>query len=320
MYITYHSQTVQAALVAGGSLNAALGFRSTHLDKVTINADGSIAPITGTYQGVPQQGPIDPHGRIEAETIAWDSGIQDAYVDSSGIRVVPVGSASTGEQKLTNINDGEWTSLAKVDFGGEASGGAGELTADVLPKAGGKVEIRLNSPDTSSDANLVGTLTVPASSGDTWTKVSTTFSTRVTGVHNVFFVFKSTATSELFDVDDWQFKFDRLTGFYQPVDMNAVNTAKGGSTIPLKFEVFAGSVELSALSEIASITYAPIPGDGSAPTDEIETVATGGTSLTYNTTAGVYQYNWKTPTTPGNYRVTVKTRDGATLTADFRLR
>jgi hypothetical protein len=112
----------------------------------------------------------------------------------------------------------------------------------------------------------------------------------------------------------------RLSGFYQPVDMNAVNTAKGGSTIPLKFEVFAGPTELTALSEITSITYASIPTNGSAPTDEIETLAAGGTGLTYDTTAGIYQYNWKTPTTPGDYRLTVKTRDGSTLTAVFRLR
>jgi Glycosyl hydrolases family 43/Carbohydrate binding domain/Carbohydrate binding module (family 6) len=321
MYITYHAQTVQSALVAGGSLNTGHGYRSTHIDKVTINADGSIAPITGTYQGVPQQGVLGAHGRIEAETIAWDSGIQDAYVDSSGIRVLPLGSDSTGEQKLTNINSGEWTSLSKVDFGDEASsGGAIGLAADVLPKAGGQVEIRLDSADTSSSANLVGTLTIPASLAGTWTTVSTNFATPVTGVHNVFFVFKSTASNELFDVDDWQFRFDRFSGFYQPVDMNAVNTAKAGSTIPVKFEVFAGSLELTALSEIASITYTQIPADGSAPTDEIETVATGGTSLTYDTVAGVYQYNWKTPTAPGNYRLTVKTRDGSTLSADFRLR
>jgi hypothetical protein len=32
-----------------------------------------------------------------------------------------------------------------------------------------------------------------------------------------------------------------LKGFYAPVDMgnSVVNTAKGGSTVPLKFEVFA---------------------------------------------------------------------------------
>jgi arabinoxylan arabinofuranohydrolase len=321
MYITYHAQTVQSALVAGGSLNTAHGYRSTHIDKVTINADGSIAPITGTYQGVAQQGVLDPHGRIEAETIAWDSGIQDAYVDSSGVRVAPVAADSTGEQKLTNINNGEWTSLAKVDFGDPASGGGAiGLAANVLPKAGGQVEIRIDSPDTSSDANLVGTLTVPASLDGTWSTLSTTFATPVTGVHNVFFVFRSTATNELFDVDNWQFRFDRFGGFYQPVDMNAVNTAKAGSTIPVTFEVFAGTTELTALTEISSITYASIPADGSAPTDEIETVATGGTSLTYDTTAGVYHYNWKTPTTPGNYRLTVTTRDGSTLTADFRLR
>ena len=40
-----------------------------------------------------------------------------------------------------------------------------------------------------------------------------------------------------------------MTGFYSPVDMNGVwNAAKGGSTIPLKFEMFKGSVELTDAS------------------------------------------------------------------------
>nr|BFE60889.1 family 43 glycosylhydrolase [Dactylosporangium thailandense] len=204
MYITYHAQTVQSALVAGGSLTAARGYRSTHIDKVTVDPDGRIAPITATYKGVAQQGTLDPRQRIEAETIAWDSGIQDAYVDSSGVRVLPVGTDSTGEQKLTNINNGEWTALANVDFGSGATG----LTADVLPKAGGQVEIRLDSPNTASAANLVGTLTIPASTAGTWTTVSTDLTTKVTGVHNVFFVFKGAGSGELFDVDDWRFTFD----------------------------------------------------------------------------------------------------------------
>ena len=111
-----------------------------------------------------------------------------------------------------------------------------------------------------------------------------------------------------------------LKGFNQPVDTAAVNTAKAGVTIPLKFEVFRGSVELTALSEVSSLTYATIPVDGSAPTDEIETLANGGAGLRYDATAGQYVYNWKTPATPGSYRVTVRTLDGSRLTADFRLR
>ena len=41
--------------------------------------------------------------------------------------------------------------------------------------------------------------------------------------------------SATFQIAAWTLK-----GFYQPVDMNGVwNTVKGGSTVPLKFEVFA---------------------------------------------------------------------------------
>ena len=111
-----------------------------------------------------------------------------------------------------------------------------------------------------------------------------------------------------------------LGGFYSPVDLTKVNTAKAGSAIPVKFEIRRDGAELTALSEVTSVSFAAIPDDGSTPTDEIESLATGGTGLTYDTTAGVYQYNWKTPPTPGSYRFTVTTRDGSTLSADFRLR
>ncbi|MEU3498413.1 family 43 glycosylhydrolase [Kitasatospora cineracea] len=207
-YITYHTQTVQSALVAGGSLDKPHGYRSTHIDQVTVNADGSIAPITGTYRGPSRQGTLDAHRRIEAETIAWDSGIQDAYDPASGIRVLPIGAESSGEQKLTDVNDGEWTALAGVDFG---SDGATSLAADVLPKAGGRIQVRLDHPDATGTP--IGTLTVPSASASAsagaWTEVRTDLTTRVTGTHDVFFVAEGAGTGELFDVDDWRFGSDR---------------------------------------------------------------------------------------------------------------
>ena len=117
-----------------------------------------------------------------------------------------------------------------------------------------------------------------------------------------------------------------LAGFYQPVDMSSVaklvyNTVKNGSTVPLKFEVFAGPTELTTTDSVKSLTYAQTTCDVYASTDEIETVATGGTSLRYDATAGQFVYNWKTPTTPGKcYRVTVTTQDLSTLVAYFKLK
>jgi hypothetical protein len=111
-------------------------------------------------------------------------------------------------------------------------------------------------------------------------------------------------------------------GFYQPVDMNGVyNTVKGGSTVPLKFEVFAGSTELTSTSVILSFVQTRIACDSAAPLDEIEITSTGGTSLRYDATGGQFIQNWQTPRAAGScYRVTMTTDDGSSLVALFRLK
>ena len=112
-----------------------------------------------------------------------------------------------------------------------------------------------------------------------------------------------------------------LKGFYQPVDLGGVfNVVKGGSTVPLKFEVFAAS-ELTSTSVIKSFVQTKIACDGSLPTDEIEVTTTGGTSLRYDATAGQFIQNWQTPKFPGQcYRVTMTTQDNSSLTAFFKLK
>jgi hypothetical protein len=113
-----------------------------------------------------------------------------------------------------------------------------------------------------------------------------------------------------------------LTGFYQPVDMNGVyNVVKGGSTVPLKFEVFAGATELTATSVVTSFVPTKVACEGGAPTDDIEFTTTGGTSLRYDATAGQFVQNWLTPKQAGLcYRVTMTTQDGSSLVAFFRLK
>jgi hypothetical protein len=112
-----------------------------------------------------------------------------------------------------------------------------------------------------------------------------------------------------------------LKGFYQPVDMNNVfNVVKGGSTVPLKFEVFAGT-ELTATSVVKSFVQTKVACDGTAPADDIEVVTTGGTSLRYDTTAGQFIQNWQTPKTAGIcYKVTMTTLDNSALVTFFKLK
>jgi hypothetical protein len=110
-----------------------------------------------------------------------------------------------------------------------------------------------------------------------------------------------------------------LKGFYAPVDMGIHNLVKGGATVPLKFEVFAGDTELTDTSIVQAFTQkiACVAGLG----DNIETYATGETSLRYDTVGGQFVFNWKTLKSPGAcYRVTMKTLDGSSIFADFTLK
>jgi hypothetical protein len=114
-------------------------------------------------------------------------------------------------------------------------------------------------------------------------------------------------------------KWDAM-GYFAPVDMGGVwNTVKGGSTVPLKFEAFAGATELMNTTAVTSFVARTVTCPGaSAPTDEIETVLTGGTNLRYDATAGQFVQNWQTPKKPGTCAQAVTTlRDGSSITASF---
>ena len=113
-----------------------------------------------------------------------------------------------------------------------------------------------------------------------------------------------------------------LTGVYQPVDMNGVyNKVKAGSTVPLKFEVFAGPTELTTTAAVQKFSALQTTCDADAATSDMEIANTGGTSLRYDTTGGQFIQNWQTPKSPGScYRVTVFTADGSSISALFQLK
>jgi hypothetical protein len=112
-----------------------------------------------------------------------------------------------------------------------------------------------------------------------------------------------------------------LNGFFQPVDMSGVwNTVKNGSTIPLKWRMFAGSTEIKDVAMVKSVTAAIVACSGGTE-DVIEEVVTttGGTVLRYDGTQFID--NWKTPSKPGTcYRATVTAMDGSKTSALFKLK
>jgi len=113
-------------------------------------------------------------------------------------------------------------------------------------------------------------------------------------------------------------------GYYKPVDLGGVwNTVKNGSTVPLKFEVFAAGTELTSTTALgATFTVKGITcPNGSATMDEVELTTTGGTTFRYDATAGQFVQNWQTPKKPGAcYDVTTALADGSLLSAKFLLK
>jgi len=117
-----------------------------------------------------------------------------------------------------------------------------------------------------------------------------------------------------------------LKGFYQPVDMTTTstivwNSIKGGSTVPLKFNVFAGSIEQKSTTAVQSLTAQPVACSTGVniEIDPTDLTPTGGTSLRYDMTGGQFIFNWQTPK-PANtcYKVTMTTLDGSSLSAYFK--
>ena len=193
-YFIYHAQTLSKAQeeaqgLASGTLTK--GYRSTHIDPIELNSDGTIRPIAGTYEGISQLKTINPYERIEAETVAWNAGIKIADCAEEGKLFKDF------NRQITDLQDGDWTSVAQAAFGDR---GAAEFTVKAASKSGGQIEIRMDSPEGA----LVGTVNVEATgSEDTFKEFSCKLD-RITDTHNVFLVFKGNAEN-LMNVDYYSF-------------------------------------------------------------------------------------------------------------------
>jgi hypothetical protein len=110
-------------------------------------------------------------------------------------------------------------------------------------------------------------------------------------------------------------------GFFQPVDMGKMNIAQAGSAIPVKFSL-GGNQGLGIFWTGYPLARV-IACDTSTPTDVIEeTVTAGGSSLTYDSSAGQYIYVWKTDKAWANScrQLEVKFIDGQLITAMFQFK
>jgi hypothetical protein len=112
-----------------------------------------------------------------------------------------------------------------------------------------------------------------------------------------------------------------LVGFSKPIEMTGFNMLKAGNAAQLKFEVFASSIELTASEvivgldqqEISCLTGTSLGSSSPAPKRRNQPNA--------DAVGGHYVARWESPNLPDTcWRVTVRTLDGSSLSALFKLR
>jgi sugar lactone lactonase YvrE len=113
-----------------------------------------------------------------------------------------------------------------------------------------------------------------------------------------------------------------FTGFFAPIDnVPVLNVLKAGAAVTVKFRLGGNqSLDVLAPGHPRSVVTSC---DSTAQLDVVEeTVAAGGSSLTYDAIADQYVYVWKTEKSWANAcrQLVVKLRDGTEHRADFKLK
>jgi hypothetical protein len=252
------------------------------------------------------------------------------------VTVEPDVPAGTPDVSLTfdTVSSGGETTVAVIDP---------ETTPELAPEPPGNFEVVLTDGgvplyyDITTTATIIGPTTICFSyagvdfGGQTprlfhyvngaWVDITTSVDTvaqtlcGATSSFSPFAIFKSTAA------------FVTAKGFYAPVSPVAdyVNTAKAGSTIPLKFNVTVnGAQKTTTTGLLFSVAQVASSVCSTAPQDQVDYVTIGDTNLRYDTIEQKFIQNWKLPKSAGCVlaRITYKDADQEVLllSAKFSLK
>lgn len=164
-YLLYHNRPVEKAMGITGN------YRSPQIDKLTVNADGSLGTVTGTMTGVPQLEPVNPYKPVSTQTMRRQAGLEvTGYADET----------------LTVATTGDWLDVSLCAF----SRGTKAFTIFAGSESGGAVRVMAGDAVVCEIAIPAGTalseITVPCGN--------------VTAYQDVTLIFAGDVTS-----DWWQF-------------------------------------------------------------------------------------------------------------------
>ena len=178
-YFLYHT----GRLPGGGGFG-----RSVAIEEFKYNPDGTFPVIHPTDEGVSPLAVFNPYRRVQAETIAYSSGVTTEPNARTGVYVA-------------DIHNGDWIKVRNVDFG---PGGPSRFKASVASALrGGAIEVRMDSVA----GPLVARINVPGTGGwENWKTLEAKALMEVPGVHDIYFVFTGRKGPKLFNFDWWEFK------------------------------------------------------------------------------------------------------------------
>jgi arabinoxylan arabinofuranohydrolase len=177
-YLFYHN----------GSLPGGNGFnRSVAVREMTFRKDGQIDSMKMSADLSRSLKYFDPYQKAEAETIAWSENMKASQNEVVGVFV-------------TASKSGAFTSLRAVDFG---NSGASAFTARIgtTHHSGVSMEVHLDG----LEGKLLCTLKVPLTGGNNRWEIVSSAIENVVGLHDLFFVFKGTAETDIAYFDYWMF-------------------------------------------------------------------------------------------------------------------
>lgn len=190
-YFFYHN----SALPGGNDYK-----RSVCVEEFSYAADGSIPQLTMSANGPDAVATLNPFAQVEAETIAFSSGLKTENCDDTG-----------GGLNVTQISAGDYIKVKNVDF----LDGVTSFEARVSSSGNdASIELHLDS----QSGTLLGTCDVSGASS--WTTKTCPVSGG-SGTHDLFLVFTG-SIDDLFKFNWWKF-----TGPTMPTDGD---TGTGGSS------------------------------------------------------------------------------------------
>lgn len=171
--------------------------RSVDMDEMYYNSDGTIRNRHYlSVEGPEQVATLNPYVRVEAETMAWSEGVKTHFeTEWEGDFDWARGERIADRLYVTSINHGDYIMVKGVNLGA----GAGTIEVSVSPVYGGKIEVHSGS----IDGPILTTVEIPGSlEAGIWKVISAPVES-VSGIHDLYFVFRG--EKELFSFDWWRF-------------------------------------------------------------------------------------------------------------------